>query len=237
MSRRVFLTEEERKEKKRVYMRAYLKSAAGKKVREEYHKSPEGRAAKKRADKKYRESERGRERDKVGHKKYYKTEKGKATSKRSREKYQKTEKYKIASKRFAVKNNYKYQKRWKKTERGRASNNASKMRRVRKYPIVRLISIQRSRLSAILKVKGVKKKLKTLDYIGCTATELKKHLEGMFQEGMTWNNYGKNGWEVDHIIPLRSFDLKTEEGKKKALHYSNLQPLWREDNLKKAGKY
>ena len=237
MIKRVFLTEEERKEKKRVYMRAYRKSAAGKKVIEAYQKSPEGRLVKKRSDKKYRQTEKGKESNKRGHKKYDKTEKGKATIKRSREKYQKTEKYKIASKRFVVKNNYKYQKRWKKTERGRASNNASKMRRVRKYPIVRLISIQRSRLSAILKVKGVNKKLKTLDYIGCTATELKKHLEGMFQEGMTWNNYGKNGWEVDHIIPLHSFDLKTEEGKKKALHYSNLQPLWREDNLRKAGKY
>lgn len=233
MSRRVFRTEEERKEAKRVYNRAYNKSGA----RQAYLRSPKGIAAKKRADKKYRESERGRERDKVGHKKYYKTEKGKATSKRSREKYQKTEKYKIASKRFAVKNNYKYQKRWKKTERGKASNNASKMRWIKNNPIARLIATQRTRLSNTLKVKGVRKKLKTLDYIGCTATELKKHLEGMFQEGMTWNNYGKNGWEVDHIIPLHSFDLKTEEGKKKALHYSNLQPLWREDNLRKAGKY
>ena len=237
MSRRVFRTEEERKEAKRVYMRAYIKSAAGKKVREAYYKSPEGRAAKKRGDKKYRQTKKGKESEKRGREKYYKTEKGQASAKRSREKYQKTKKYKIAHRRFVLKNDYKYQRRWKKSEKGKASNNASKMRWIKNNPIARLIATQRTRLSNTLKVKGVRKKLKTLDYIGCTATELKKHLEGMFQEGMTWNNYGKNGWEVDHIIPLHSFDLKTEEGKKKALHYSNLQPLWREDNLRKAGKY
>ena len=48
---------------------------------------------------------------------------------------------------------------------------------------------------------------------------------------MSWNNYGK--WHVDHIIPLSNFDLTKSAEQFKACHYSNLQPLWAEDNIEK----
>jgi hypothetical protein len=78
------------------------------------------------------------------------------------------------------------------------------------------------------------KKNKTFEYLGCSPQELKLFLENKFSDGMSWDNYGKFGWHIDHIIPLSS--AKDIEELKKLFHYSNLQPLWWEDNLKKGSK-
>jgi hypothetical protein len=70
--------------------------------------------------------------------------------------------------------------------------------------------------------------------LGCSIKELKLYLEKKFEIGMTWDNYGR--WHIDHIIPLSSFDLTNREHVKKVCNYTNLQPLWAEDNLKKWAK-
>jgi hypothetical protein len=73
-----------------------------------------------------------------------------------------------------------------------------------------------------------------MELIGCTKDELRTYLEGLFLEGMTWENYGKRGgWQIDHIKPCASFDLTNQDQQKECFHYSNLQPLWADDNLKK----
>jgi len=69
---------------------------------------------------------------------------------------------------------------------------------------------------------------------GCSWDELKIYLEKQFVDGMTWDNYGK--WHIDHIQPCCAFDLTKESDQKKCFHYTNLQPLWAIDNLKKSGK-
>ena len=76
----------------------------------------------------------------------------------------------------------------------------------------------------------------TIELIGCTIEEVKYLLESKWTEGMNWDNYGKGGWDIDHIIPLSSFDLTDPEQQKKACHYTNLQPLWHIDNIKKGDK-
>jgi len=72
--------------------------------------------------------------------------------------------------------------------------------------------------------------------LGCSVEELKKYLESKFQEGMTWTNWSRTGWHIDHIEPLASFNLSNREELKKACHYTNLQPLWAEDNWAKGCK-
>jgi len=72
--------------------------------------------------------------------------------------------------------------------------------------------------------------------LGCTIEELKLYLESKFQPGMSWDNWAKYGWHIDHVVPLSSFDLTDPEQLKKACHYTNLQPLWAKDNLTKGNK-
>lgn len=73
--------------------------------------------------------------------------------------------------------------------------------------------------------------------LGCSIDELKSYLESKFQPGMTWDNYGYHGWHIDHIKPLASFDLTDRNQLLNACHYTNLQPLWAKDNLKKWKNY
>jgi hypothetical protein len=77
----------------------------------------------------------------------------------------------------------------------------------------------------------------TIELLGCNKDIFIKHIEQQFKEGMSWSNYGIKGWQIDHIKPLSSFDLTNEEELKNACHYTNLQPLWWSDNLKKGNKY
>jgi len=100
--------------------------------------------------------------------------------------------------------------------------------------LYRLKTSMRSRLNSFLKTKQIKKHNKTFDIVGCTPESLKEHLEKQFINGMSWDNHGLYGWHIDHIIPLSS--AKTEEEMYKLCHYTNLQPLWAEDNLKKNSK-
>lgn len=96
--------------------------------------------------------------------------------------------------------------------------------------------IHNLRRRCLLALHGHYKAETTLNLIGCTSDELKRHLESLWQEGMSWDNYGLHGWHIDHIKPLSSFDLSLEEEQKKAFHYTNLQPLWAKDNLIKSNK-
>jgi len=72
--------------------------------------------------------------------------------------------------------------------------------------------------------------------VGCTLIELKNFLAAKFTEGMDWNNYGgrRRCWTIDHAIPLSS--AKTPLELEKLFYYTNLQPLWMTDNIKKSNK-
>ena len=114
-----------------------------------------------------------------------------------------------------------------------AQKNEYCRQRRQKDPLYRAILNLRGRIRGYCHSIRLKKNFTTMEAIGLTAQEFKKHFEGLFQEGMTWDNYGI--WHVDHIKPI---SLATNQQEVFELnHYTNLQPLWGKDNLKKGNKY
>jgi len=106
----------------------------------------------------------------------------------------------------------------------------------------RLTCNLRNRLNKIIRrrilagEKNIVKAGSAITDMGCSIEFLMNYLESKFQPNMTWKNYGTHGWTTDHIIPLASFDITDREQFLKANHYTNLQPLWAADNIRKGNK-
>lgn len=117
--------------------------------------------------------------------------------------------------------------------------NQLKRKKYKKSPIERIKTNIRKHVKTILKThreRVADKRSYVSTALGCTGPELVKYFESKFTPEMTWKNYGTY-WHVDHIRPLASFNLVNIDERKKANHYTNLQPLKAEDNLKKGAKY
>jgi|LakMenEpi03Aug12_release.lakeMendotaPanAssembly.Ray.scaffolds.fasta_scaffold30708_16 hypothetical protein len=124
----------------------------------------------------------------------------------------------------------------KKKEYARKNKIKDNLRRKNKYhadPSYKLKVNLRRRISFYLKSKNIIKTNTTFDIIGCSPEFLKEHIEKQFTEGMSWDLLGKH-IHIDHIIPLSS--AKNENELYELCRYTNLQPLWAEDNLKKSNK-
>jgi len=106
------------------------------------------------------------------------------------------------------------------------------LERRKKDPAFKILTILRGRIRQAL--KGYNKSDLTVKLLGCSIEEFWIHLEKKFTRGMTRENHGE--WHVDHIIPCASFDLSKPEEQVKCFHYTNLQPLWAIDNLKKGDR-
>lgn len=145
-------------------------------------------------------------------------------SKSHKESYKKNGyKWKATRRKHYINNKESYKKR--------NLNNAKK--RIAKDPIYRMSNNLRSGLISAL--KGNKKHKKTLELLGCDIVFFKKYLESKFKKGMTWENYGAV-WHIDHIYPVSKLDLSKEENQRICFHYTNMQPLFAEENIKKFNK-
>jgi hypothetical protein len=133
--------------------------------------------------------------------------------------YESTKKTQSVKKKIWIENNReKYNSYWTNRKKG--------------DPEFKLLSGMRSRLVKYLKTLNITKRNKTFDIVGCSPYDLKEHLEKQFVSGMTWEN--RSEWHIDHIIPLSS--AKTEDELYRLCHYTNLQPLWADENIKKSNK-
>lgn len=98
----------------------------------------------------------------------------------------------------------------------------------------KLSIVLRTRLNCA--IKSNHKNSSAIILLGCSISYFKAYLESKFLPGMTWENWTIDGWHIDHIKPLSSFDLTNEDELKQACHYTNLQPLWAKSNLTKSNK-
>lgn len=128
-----------------------------------------------------------------------------------------------SSKRYATKN----------AELLKEKANSRRRHRFLTDPGFRALYAARRRIRAAL--KGQDKSARTLALLGIDGAGFMQYLESKFKKGMTRDNYGKV-WHVDHIIPLALFDLSKPAEQRVAFHFTNCQPLFAEENLKKGAK-
>ena len=123
-----------------------------------------------------------------------------------------------------------YERKW--VEKNKDKINTRQRNRYRNTPMHKLMVINRVYLDQLIKRTKYLKIGSCKEYLGAEPTMVKAHIEKQFQPGMTWNNHGE--WHIDHVIPLSS--AKNEQELKRLFHYTNLQPLWKLDNLRKGDK-
>jgi len=104
-------------------------------------------------------------------------------------------------------------------------------KRLKEDPCARAIKYARTRVAHMIRKNNLKSKSKKL---GCDFKTFKAHIENKFYPGMSWENYGE--WHIDHIFPLSVAIKISEEKFFECCHYTNLQPLWAVDNIKKNNK-
>ncbi len=112
------------------------------------------------------------------------------------------------------------------------------MKKLRKNPIFRMHASISSHMNESLRCAYRNKDRRSWEtLVGYTKEDLKIHLESLFKDGMSWDNYGK--WHIDHIRPVASFNITSAECEdfKKCWALENLQPLWAEENFKKNKKW
>jgi len=101
----------------------------------------------------------------------------------------------------------------------------------------RLRCLLSGRIRSAVRMQGTNKSKRTMELLGCSIDEFRQHLERQFDKRMTWENYGRYGWHIDHTKPCAVFNLVDPQQQKECFHYSNLQPLWHVDNFKKTSYY
>lgn len=101
-------------------------------------------------------------------------------------------------------------------------------------PCYLILTRLRARLRSLVRHGRLTSSKGSLRLLGCTLPQFMAHIESKFLPGMSWQN--RNLWHIDHLEPCSSYDLSNEIERQRCFHWSNLQPLWRADNIRKLNK-
>ena len=123
-----------------------------------------------------------------------------------------------------------YHKKYREENKGKI--NAQQRERYSNDPDYKMkMILSRSTRRAL---NGEMKASPTRELLGCTFKQARAHIKKQFKPGMNWDNWKHDGWHVDHIIPLASFDMSDPDQQRRANHYTNLQPMWAAENMSKS---
>lgn len=168
---------------------------------------------------------------------YYKAKAALLRAKRTPEQkailYEKQRIWRLANKDKIKAQRQKPEVRERTRERNRIYNNAKSATDIE----FRILKNLRSRTRFALKKWNTIKSDTTQNLLGCTIPFFKSYFTSLFTDGMTWDLFMDGAIHIDHIKPCIEFDLRNKEEQKKCFNYTNLQPLWELDNLKKGATY
>ena len=99
----------------------------------------------------------------------------------------------------------------------------------------KLIWNLRTRTRKVFRAQNVNKRNKTLDLLDCSHSFFKKWIESQLYGNMTPENFGKI-WQIDHCLPVSSFNLLDEKEKRKCFGWCNLRPMYVKENISKSNK-
>lgn len=173
------------------------------------------------------------------HQNRYETNKEKIQQQHKEYKENNKEKRKITDKIYREKNK-EQRNAYNRKHRAEKRDHYSKKEKERRDndPILRIMdslySNIRGTLNRFMNGKPIKNK-RAIEILGCSAEEFIVYIEKQFEPGMTWENWGLNTWHLDHIKP-KSWATNEIEAYE-INHYTNFQPKWAKDNLKKGNRY
>jgi hypothetical protein len=109
--------------------------------------------------------------------------------------------------------------------------------KIRRYndPDFKLKKMLRDNVYSALKRNKNQKNDFTMNLLGCDIIFFRKWIESQFTSEMSWNNHA-TFWQLDHIKPIYSFDLKIPEQQKECFNWKNHQPLFKTENMNKSSK-
>lgn len=170
---------------------------------------------------------------------YYRNNKQRVLKNAAKWKKRHTQRLKLQGKAYRTKNKARIQRWGKKYNNQYRRKNKVRIaayfkQKLQNDPIYRFKQQVRLMIHGSFGRKDLAKRQKTEKLLGCSLEEFRKHIESQLPKGKSLKDLGRYGYHIDHIIPLAT--ASTHEEITTLCHYTNLQPLWWEDNLKKSGK-